>query len=171
MSSFSPGAEMAQLAARQTRRGSRSRLRSFRVLIVVAIVVLSVQGWFGDTVNIFLAPSHGIARPAATLGGFVSELGRLPQPFFLEWHAGEGAVLLVLAVIITVLAFAWSRSAGLARGARWWSVVGLLSVLSAALGGYLFVMSGFANGGNSAQMGGSFIAAYASYFMTLYYTK
>jgi hypothetical protein len=50
-------------------------------------------------------------------------------------------------------------------------VVGLLSVLSAALGGYLFVMSGFANGGNSAQMGGSFIAAYASHFMTLYYTK
>jgi hypothetical protein len=32
-------------------------------------------------------------------------------------------------------------------------------------------LSGFANGGNSAQMGGSFIAAYASYFMTLYYTK
>ena len=143
MSRFIPGAELAQLTARQTRRGSRSRLRSFRVLIVAA----------------------------ATLGGFVSELGWRPQPFFLEWHAGQGAVLLVLAVIITVLAFAWSRSAGLARGARWWSVVALLSVLSAAMGGYLFVMSGFANGSNSAQMGGSFIAAYASYFMTLYYTK
>lgn len=162
---------MAQLTARQTRRGSRSRLRSFRILVVAAIVILSVQGWFGDTVNIFLAPSHGVARPTATLGGLISELGRLPQPFFLEWHAWEGVVLLVLAVTITVLAFAWSRSAGLARGTRWWSVVGLLSVLSAGYGGYQFVMSGFGNGASSAQMGGSFIAAYASYFMTLYYTK
>jgi hypothetical protein len=162
---------MAQLTASQTRRGSRSRLRTLRALIVAAIVILSVQGWFGDTVNIFFAPSHGIARPTATPGGFVSELGRLQQPFFLEWHAWEGVVLLVLAVTITVLAFAWSRSAGLARGVRWWSVVGLLSVLSAGYGGYQFVISGFGNGASSAQMGGSFIAAYACYFMTLYYTK
>jgi hypothetical protein len=46
-----------------------------------------------------------------------------------------------------------------------------VSVLSAGYGGYQFVISGFGNGASSAQMGGSFIAAYASYSMTLYYTK
>lgn len=160
---------MAQLTAQPTRRGSQ--VRTFRVLIVAAIVILSVQGWFGDTVNIFFAPSHAITKPAATLGGFVSEVGRLSQPFFLEWHTWEGVALALLAVTVTVLAFAWSRSAGLARGVRWWSVVGLVSVLSAGYGGYQFVISGFGDGASSAQMGGSFIAAYASYFMTLYYTK
>jgi hypothetical protein len=44
-------------------------------------------------------------------------------------------------------------------------------MLSAALGGYFFVMSGFSDGGNSAQMGGSYIAAYACYFLTMCYTK
>lgn len=61
----------------------------------------------------------------------------------------------------------WSKS----RGVRVWSALGLLAMLSSALGGYLFVMSGFADGGASAQMGGSFIGAYACYFLTLYYTK
>jgi hypothetical protein len=44
-------------------------------------------------------------------------------------------------------------------------------MLSAALGGYFFVMSGFSDGRNSAQMGGSYIAAYACYFLTMCYTK
>jgi hypothetical protein len=168
--SDSEGSEMTtQLVAQQTRRVPR--VRTLRAFIISAIVILSVQAWFGDTINIFIAPSHGIARPAATLGGFVSEVGRLRRPFFLEWHTWEGVVLLLLAVTITALASVRSRSAHIARGSRWWSVVGLLSVVSAGYGGYQFVMSGFANGPSSAQMGGSFIAAYASYFMALYYTK
>jgi hypothetical protein len=44
-------------------------------------------------------------------------------------------------------------------------------MLSAAYGGLRFVMSGFADGGKSAEMGGSFILAYACYFLALYYTK
>jgi len=44
-------------------------------------------------------------------------------------------------------------------------------VVSAIIGGVLFVLSGFSAGGNSAQMGGSFIGAYAFYFIELYYAK
>ena len=73
----------------------------------------------------------------------------------------------IQAVAVLVLSFSWSMS----RGVRIWSVVGLLSMLSAALGGFLFLRSGFADGGSSAQMGGSFIGAFASYFLVLYYTK
>ena len=33
--------------------------RSFRFLNVIISVILSIQAWFGDFVNIFLAPSMG----------------------------------------------------------------------------------------------------------------
>jgi hypothetical protein len=41
----------------------------------------------------------------------------------------------------------------------------------AAVGGYEFVFSGFVNSANSAQMGGSFIAAYSMNFFLLYYSE
>jgi hypothetical protein len=44
-------------------------------------------------------------------------------------------------------------------------------IISAIIGGTLFVLSGFNNNGVSAQMGGSFIGAYAFFFIELYYTK
>ena len=49
--------------------------------------------------------------------------------------------------------------------------LGLGMVVSAIIGGVLFVLSGFSAGGSSAQMGGSFIGAYAFYFIELYYAK
>jgi len=41
----------------------------------------------------------------------------------------------VLALAAAILSFIWTRS----RGARAWSVLGLIAVVSAALGGLLFV--------------------------------
>jgi hypothetical protein len=142
-------------------------VRALRALVVAALVMLAVQGWFGDTVTIFITPANGIAPPPPSLSGLLHELQVLPSPFFPMWHAFEGLALVVLAVAVLVLSFAWSRS----RGVRIWSVVGLVSMLSAAVGGYLFVRSGFADGASSAQMGGSFIGAFASYFLVLYHTK
>lgn len=130
-------------------------------------MALAVQGWFGDTVNIFLIPEGGTARPQVSAGGLLRALQRLPSSFFPQFHAFLGLALVVLALAVLVLSFTWSRSTGV----RIWSLVGLLAVLSAALGGYQFVISGFEEGGSSAQMGGSFIAAFASYFLVLYYTK
>ena len=57
------------------------------------------------------------------------------------------------------------------RSVKVGALIGLITVVFAALGGYLFVLSGFGDGGNSMQMGGSFIGAYAFYFITLWYTK
>jgi hypothetical protein len=51
------------------------------------------------------------------------------------------------------------------------ALLGLFSVAVAGLGGYLFVLSGFTDGGNTMQMGGGFLGAYAFYFITLWYTK
>jgi heme A synthase len=139
--------------------------RKFRILVVVTLVILTVQGWFGDTVNIFYAPSSGITPPPFTLGGFLQTVESLHFP--LIWHAFEGITLVVLSVVVFALSFTWSN----ARSVRICAGLGLLMVVSAAIGGFLFVMSGFSNGGNSAQMGGSFIGAYAFYFMSLYYAR
>lgn len=139
--------------------------RSFRILLVVTLVILSIQGWFGDTVNIFFAPATGTTPPPFSFSGFVQVVESLGFP--LIWHAAEGIVLLVLAVAVFALSFIWSK----AKSVRIASGLGLFMVFSAALGGFLFVMAGFANGGNSAQMGGSFIGSYAFYFIALYYAK
>ncbi|MDA4114508.1 MAG: hypothetical protein OK474_10725, partial [Thaumarchaeota archaeon] len=77
------------------------------------------------------------------------------------WHGMEGILILLSAIGVLVISLRHRRrSVKIAAG------LGLFFVLSAALGGYLFVISGFMNGGNSAQMGGSFIGAYAFFFLT-----
>ncbi len=144
-----------------------AQVRGLRALIVLTLVILTAQGWFGDTVNIFIVPANGTTPPPPSLSGFLNAVGSLKQPFLLVWHTFEGVALVILAVAVLVLSLVWSRS----RGVRVWSALGLFFMLSSAMGGYLFVMSGFSSGGVSAQMGGSFIGAYASYFLTLYYTK
>jgi hypothetical protein len=108
-----------------------------------------------------------VTPPARSLSGFLGAVGSLHPPFILLWHTYEGIVLVALAGMVVALTLIWKSS----RGVRIWSTLGLLSMLSAALGGYLFVMSGFTDGGNSAQMGGSYILTYACFFLTLYYTK
>ncbi|MDG6998101.1 MAG: hypothetical protein JRN15_03195 [Nitrososphaerota archaeon] len=139
--------------------------RSFRVLLVIVLVVMTVQGWFGDTVNIFVAPVTGISPPAFSMSAFFQTVQS--YGFLLIYHAYEGIALIFLSAIASALAFQWSPK----RSVRICVILGFIFVASAAVGGYLFVLSGFSNGGNSAQMGGSFIGAYAFYFLTLYYAK
>ena len=139
--------------------------RKLRVLLVVTLIILTVQGWFGDTVNIFFAPASGTAPPPFSIDGFFQAVQSLGVS--LIWHTFEGIALLILAVAIFALSFVWSKS----RSVRISAGLGLLMVFSAALGGFLFVMSGFSNGGNSAQMGGSFIGSNAFHFICLYYAK
>jgi len=83
------------------------------------------------------------------------------------YHAIEGALILVISVIILALSF---RSSG-STWVRVCAIIGLVATLSAAAGGLLFVMSAFQNDAYSAQMGGSFIGAYAFYFLVLYSSK
>jgi len=82
-------------------------------------------------------------------------------------HAILGAPLLIFGIAILVVAFRGVVSVG----ARICAIIGLIAILSAAYGGIAFVFSGFQNNGNSMQMGGSFIGAYASYFLVLYFNK
>ena len=138
--------------------------RKFSILLVGMLALLTLQGWSGDTVNIFL-PASATTTPLSSFSGFFSTLESAGSLAVV--HMSVGILLSVLAVAVFALSFVWSKS----RGVRIASGVGLLMVISAAIGGFLFVMSGLSDGGNSAQMGGSFIGAYAFYFIALYYSR
>jgi hypothetical protein len=86
--------------------------------------------------------------------------------FFLVWHAFEGIAIFALSLV--VLAFSIKAKP---KSIRICAILGLVYEVVAGVGGLLFVLSGFTNNGNSAQMGGGFIGAYAFYFMELYYAK
>lgn len=149
-----------------TARAPDSRkARYLRIALAALLLVLTVQGWTGDTVNIFAAPASGTTPPTQDLGGFFAGVQTLGG--FLVWHAIEGIVALALGLVVLVLAFVWgsARAVGIA------AVLGLLFLASAAYGGYGFVLSGFSSGSSSATMGGSFIGSYAFYFIALYYAK
>lgn len=139
--------------------------RRFRIILVFTLVVLSVQAWFGDYVAIFLAPATGITPPPFGISGLFSAVGSLGVGAL--YHASEGIFLVLLSAVVLALSFKWTTS----KGARVAATLGFLFVISAAVGGFEFAMSGFSDGGNSAQMGGSFIAAYAMFFIALYYSK
>jgi hypothetical protein len=148
-----------------TRTNPGETKRKFRILLAITLAILAVQGWFGDTVNIFYAPSSDVKPPPYSLAGFSQSVDKVG--FSLIWHTYEGIFLVVLAAVVFGVSFAWSKS----RAVRITSGLGFFAVVSAAVGGFEFVMSGYASGGDSAQMGGSFIAAFALFFLALYYAK
>lgn len=133
-------------------------------MTIINLVLLSVQGWTGDTVNLFSAFPSGQVKGFG--GAFQALESAGPGPLAV-YHAVEGVLVLLLSIGIAAAAFRKSKS----RGIRVASVLGLLAVAAAALGGYWFLFSGFVNNGNSAQMGGAFIGAYAMNFLVLYYSK
>ena len=139
-------------------------LRGLKRMTVLNVILLSVQAWTGDTVNLYATfPQGGVGG----LGGAVSALESAGPGPLAAFHGVEGVAILLIALGIAGAAFA-KRSP---RGVKVARILALLFVASAAIGGYLFLFSGFGNNGNSAQMGGSFIGAYAMNFLVLYYSK
>lgn len=139
-------------------------MRGLKLMTVFNLVLLSVQAWSGDVVNLFAS------FPSGSVGGFGQAIAGLsaagPGPLAV-YHGAEGVLILLLT--IGIVAFALRRSKS--RAVKITSLLALFFVASAALGGYLFLFSGFVSDGNSAQMGGSFIGAYAMNFLVLYYSK
>jgi heme A synthase len=135
---------------------------TIRISVIIALVILTVQGWTGDYANLFAAFPTSVTVSMPGLFQALSGAGAL-----VLYHGLEGLVLLILSIIIVVLSFTTSKS----RNVRIFAILGTLSIISAAAGGILFVLSSFQNNANSAQMGGSFICAYAFYFLVLYFTR
>src|SRR6267143_1579614 len=137
--------------------------RRLRLLIILTLALLTVRGWFGDTVNLFTVPTSPVTVEASA-SGLLTAIANDGATLII--HAFIGIVLLALSA--TVLAFSLKSKP---RNVQVPSILGLVMVVSAIIGGTLFVLSGYTNNGVSAQMGGSFIGAYAFYFIELYYAK
>ncbi len=128
------------------------------------LVILTVQGWLGDTTNLFVITSGTSSIPFSLSAIIQSIVNNGP---ILIWHATEGFLLLILSLVAIGLSFKWSGK----RNVRIASIFGALMIISAVIGGVSFLLSGYNAAGSSAEMGGSFIGAYAFYFMELYFTK
>jgi hypothetical protein len=133
-------------------------------MTVLNIILLSVQAWTGDVVNLFAAFPAGAV---SGFGGFFQGLESAGPGPIAAYHGLEGIAVLLLGVGIAITAFRRKSS----RGVKVTSLLSLFFIAAAALGGYLFVFSGFTDNGNSAQMGGAFLGAYAMNFLVLYYSK
>ena len=113
--------------------------------------------------NLFAVPTSPVTVEASA-SGLLTAIASDGATLII--HAFIGIVLLALSA--TVLAFSLKSKP---RNVQVPSILGLVMVVSAIIGGTLFVLSGYTNNGVSAQMGGSFIGAYAFYFIELYYAK
>lgn len=141
----------------------RTPVRTLRLSIVAALIILTAQGWTGDFVNLFSPfPTGPVGRSLGGLLSAVSAAGLLAL-----YHALEGATLLILSILVLALSYRATRE----RSVRIVALVAMIAIISATVGGVLFVLSAFQNNANSAQMGGSFIGAYAFYFIELYLIK
>jgi len=135
--------------------------RPFRLSLAAMILLLTIQAWTGDFVNVFVTTASNSGYSAvAFVQGFAS------QGPFLIWHALEGIAVFAAAIVVFDISLRYHR-----RSVKVGAGLGLLLIAIAGIGGYFFVLSGFSNGSNSMQMGGAFIPCYAMYFITLYYTK
>lgn len=130
---------------------------------MATLILLTLQGWTGDSVNVFVTTSQA-TTPSQSVGGFFSAV--MNGGLLLIWHGMEGFLILFSAIGVLVVSLRYRR-----RSVKIGAAIGLVSVIVAGLGGCLFVLSGFSAPGNTMQMGGASIGAYALYFITLYYTK
>ena len=137
--------------------------RPLRLSAVATLILMSIQAWTGDFVNVFLTSAFGTSINGSMGALFQAILG---NGLFLLWHGMEGFLVLLAAIGVLVVSFRYHR-----RSVKIAAVLGLVFTVIAGLGGLLFVISGFAAGGFSMQMGGAFLGAYAMYFLVLYYSK
>jgi len=70
-----------------------------RLLIVTTLILLTVQGWFGDTVNIFLIPT---TPPTVdqSLNGILLAIANIGSLLII--HACIGLSILALAIIVLI---------------------------------------------------------------------
>ena len=136
--------------------------RPLRLSIVATLLLLGVQGWTGDFVNVFQTSTFSSSVNQSIGGFFQAVLGNGPA---LTVHGMLGFLILISSIGVLAVSLRYHR-----RSVKIGAALGLIVTIIAGLGGYLFVLSGFSAGGNSMQMGGSYVGAFALYFITLYYT-
>jgi hypothetical protein len=127
------------------------------ICTLAVLAILTVQGFSGNWITLFLILPGG----SANLGdAFIQAMAGLAS-----YHVYMGFAIGVFSILEVTLAFI-SRSSIYVRIL---AVLGLAITFSAALGGYLFVSSGYRDRWPLGQMMDSFIGAYVAYFLQLFF--
>ena len=103
--------------------------------MLATLIPLTLQGWTGDFVNVFVTTSPA-TTPSQGLGGFFS--AAMNGGLLLIWHGMEGFLILFSAIGLLVVSLRYRR-----RSVKVGALLGLVAVVVAGLGGCLFVLSGF----------------------------
>ncbi len=139
-----------------------SGVKALRVLLIIMLAALGIQYELG--MQFIMSNPQAIAPFAFSLPGVSSALHGVGTVAVV--HAGSGGLLLLLSLVILVV----SLLSGV-RAAQVFGVLGFLSIISAAAGGLLFVLSGFQDDSNSHNMATNLLLSFTFYFLEVYVLK
>ena len=137
-------------------------LKPLRILLIAILILLFFQYELGIQVN------FSNLAAISPFGFSIPQISdALHQAGSLAWiHAIVGAWLVILAAINLILSL---RSK--VRSARVYGVLSFVSIVFAAGGGLLFVLSGFQSDNASHTMATNFLLSFVLFFLELYAIK
>ena len=138
------------------------RLTGLRVMAIGMLALLGLQYEFGMAVNI--APQPSLAPFGFSINGVINALNQIGAVAII--HASLGSALVIIALIALIL----SLRSGL-RSVQVFGSLAFISILMAALTGYLYTLSGFQNNGDTHGMATNFLLSFTFYFLELYFLK
>jgi hypothetical protein len=121
------------------------------------LVVMSIQALSGNWITYFLILP---GAPANLSQSFIGALVKLAI-----YHKLMGFVIGGISILVLIFAFIRRSSIYV----RIFAVLGFIITVSAGIGGFLFVKSGFQDRFALGQMADSFVGAYAAYFLQLFF--
>ncbi len=127
------------------------------VSTLAILAVLSIQALSGNWITYFLILPGG---PANLGQSFIEAMAKLAT-----YHKILGFVTGGISILVLIFAFLHRSSIYV----RIFTVLGFIITVSAGIGGYLFVKSGFQDRWALGQMADSFVGAYAAYFLQLFF--
>lgn len=127
------------------------------VSTIVLLLLLSLQALSGNWVTFFLILPGG---PTNISQSFIGALAKLAI-----YHKLMGFVMGGISILVLIFAFICRSSIYV----RIFAVLGFIITISAGIGGFLFVKSGFQDRWALGQMADSFVGEYAAYFLQLFF--
>ena len=124
---------------------------------IAVLLLIMLQGFSGNWITYFLILPGG---PANLSQSFIEVLAKLAI-----YHRIMGFVTGLVSILVLVFAFI-SRST---IYVRIFAVVGFIIAALAAVGGFLFITSGFQDRWALGQMADAFIGSFAAYFIQLFF--
>jgi hypothetical protein len=127
------------------------------VMTILILAAVTAQALSGNWITYFFILPGG---PSDLSPAFIQAMANLAV-----FHKMLGFIIGGFSILVLASAFIHKSSFPV----RIFAVLGLMASISAAIGGYLFVHSGFQDRWSLGQMADSFVGVYAAYFIQLFF--